>query len=949
MNAFVDRIAEKLMLRDGRLDQTTIIVPSERMINYLQKALFEVDGKPKISPRIITIDRWIQELAKKPVIHKTAALFELYTIFLADPVEHESRQFDAFLNWGQLLQSDFDEIDRYLVEPASLFRNLKDIKEIESWSFGNDELSEGQKRYMAFWDKLGNYYHAFDKRLNELGLYTKGKAYRYVANAVSGLIDHEQHYVFVGFNALSEAEIQIFNQLRVQGCGSFFFDNDLFYLKDELHEAGHFQRVLLERLHFKTPEETLNVLTTKAIEIDVVECAQYTNQATVIGSELLKLPPEEYSQTLILLADEDQLKSLLHHLPKSIGKANITLGLPLRNTAIKTWVDLIFQFQDGVQQYGSGSVYFRQLQAFVHHPFMEVALSKEEMTTLNRLEAECVRNNWQFVSKKNLEEKLKPREDFKGAPIAYELLQLLQTSWSDDWSKALAEMQELNDFLDARMDETAEYEQTIIRCFSSAVQVLQNLFGASTVPPMNRNTFRNLFQQHWSTESIAYYGNPLDGIQIMGMLETRGLDFKNVFVLGLNEGAMPPNNPIQTLIPMDLRQFFGMPTPREKQGLFAHHFYRLLHRAEKMIITYTSASEAFGSSEPSRFLKQIELELARVNKNIQLRFHQLASGNAERVGSTVIPKDEALLKRLEELIDGGLSFTKLTKYLNCPLNFYYQHVLQIGEENKIEEDLEVSTQGSILHYVMEKLFGDFVERTDAEGKHYPSQMVTIDDLKRMQDKIPLLVEEGFQMYFTDDPETWQRGINFIQYEMLKELILAALKREIEILEEHPENALNIVALEEELSSSLTVEINGVSKNIQLKGIVDRIDRMGDQLRIIDYKSGKVDRSDVNISTVKIGLEESILKKLKGNKKVHGLQLMMYAFLIQRNLPLKVDAAGIVSFINHKSSPVFLEQDLSLASVEPILTAVIQEIINELFDAGQPFRHNSASKYCPYCS
>ncbi len=941
MKAFVNRIAENLAQNRGKWNDTVIIVPSERMINYLQKALFEVDHLPKISPKIITIDRWIQDLVRIPIINKTAALFELYQIFENDPIEHEIRSFDSFLNWGQLLLSDFDEIDRYLVDPKSLFKNLKDVKELESWSFNNEELSLGQQKFMAFWDKLGPYYFAFEARLKQLNLLTKGKAYRYAADELMRLQkENSNHYVFAGFNALSEAEISIFRQLKTLGKAQFFLDNDAYYLLDEMHEAGSFQRVFLNRLELKAPDDTLNVLSNKNLKIEVVECSQTTDQASVIATELLKLNAQERNETLVLLADEIQLKSLLHQLPASIEKANITLGLPLKSTAIKTWVELIFQFQDGIQQYGTSSMYFKQFSAFIHHPFLEATLPETELRMLYELESKSIQNNWQYIAKKN---------QLVG-PITTQLIQLLQNPWSNDWIQALNAIQELNVFIDTHLQPKWDMEQTLVRCFSTSVQGLQNLMQRELLPEMNRSTFRNLFNQHWGSESIAYYGNPLDGIQIMGLLETRGLDFKNIFVLGLNEGVMPPDNPIQTLIPMDLRQYFGLPTPREKQGLFAHHFYRLLHSAEHMVVTYTGASDVMGSSEPSRFLKQIELELAKENPNIELEFKQVNSGNNERIENVVIAKTEEIYKRLDLLLERGISFSKLAQYLNCPLNFYYINLLGIGEENKLEEDLESGTQGQIIHFVLESLFSEFAERYDESGKLLPTKMVTIDDLKQMKLKIPLLVEKGFLDFFAEDPETWQRGVNYIQYEMVKELVECELNREIEILSENPEKALFIVSLEQKYESEIQVTVRGEKQKVRVNGVVDRIDRFGGRLRILDYKSGKVEQKDLKLTTKNLPDPlDYVLVNLRKNNKVHALQLLMYAFLIHRTTDKRIEEAGIISFINHRTSPVFVEADLSLENVEPLLQALIQEIIDELYDPAIPFAHNLTSKYCDYCS
>ncbi len=939
MKSFVDRIAESIVNGHIPLSDITIVVPSERMISYLQRSLYTVDGRPKIAPKMVTIDRWIHEAIKTPVINKSVALFELYRIFEKDPIEHEIRTFDAFLNWGQLLLNDFDEIDRYLVNPKQLFKNLRDVKEIEAWSFNSEELSEGQLKFMAFWDKLGPYYFAFEERIKELAVTTKGKAYREAANNIDLLFSNpDQHIVFAGFNALSEAELSIFRQLHVMGRAQFFFDNDAYYLNDKLHEAGSFQRVILERLQVKIPEDTLNVLSTKEMELTVVECPQITGQAAVAGTYLLDLKSEERSETLVLLADEQQLNALLHHLPQNIEKANITLGLPLRNTALRTWFDLIFAVQEGVATKGSGSIYFKLLGSFIHHPFTVAVLPEKELNALYELEAMCLKNNWQFVSRKN----------WNFGPVTSALFQLINTSWENNWMKALELIRTMNAFMDECFDEKSEFEQALVRTFDASIQALQNTFATAPLPDMSRTTFRNLFQQHWGSESLAYYGNPLDGIQIMGLLETRGLDFKRIFVLGLNEGVMPPDNPIQTLIPMDLRKFFGLPTPRDKQGLFAHHFYRLLHSAEQVVITYTSASESIGSNEPSRFLQQLELELVNQNRNIRFTKKQYQLGNEERIETASFPKDESVFRRFDEMLQAGLSFSKLSSYVKCPLNFYYQSILQIGEEDKMEEDLESNTRGTIVHAVLEELFMPFKQHRSEEGVVIAERMVTIDDLKAMKLRIPLLVEGAFQEHFSKDPESWQKGSNHIQYEMVKELIKLELNQEIRKLEENPEKSLFIIDLEQQLETVISLNVRGGEKRVKLKGVVDRIDRWGGKLRIIDYKSPKLKQSDLQIRNSKQEPLEFILNKLRESKSVHGLQLLIYSYLNKRSLNRTIDEMGIVSFVSHSDSPFLLTEELTDGEVSELIENLLTTILEEMYDPNKPFVHNPNSKYCSYC-
>ncbi len=936
MQTFVDRVALALKEQFQQYEQLTVVVPSQRLVTYLQHALYNAHQQPVLLPRIITIDALIQDAVRVPIIEKTQALFELFKVFEANPVPHEIHSFDAFLNWGQLLLNDFDEIDRYCIEAKQLFKNLRDVREIEAWSFNNETLSEGQLRYMAFWEKLGEYYFSFEQVLQQLELTTKGKSYRKVAEEIDLLTGgNDMRFAFVGFNALSESELRIFRQLHVLGRGVVFADNDRFYLDDAIHEAGVFQRTLRDRLAVKQLDEPLDVLRSEPKNIEVIECAQTTSQSAIIGSKLLELSSEELNNTLILLADEKLLSTLIHHLPKQIQQANITLGLPLRQTPMRSWVEIVFQLQEGLERRGKGSIYFRDLVQFIHHPFVLAAFPKEELEALYRLEADCLKNNWSFVTAKH----------WSGLTTTSNIMEKLLTPWKGSWTFALQTISELNAFFDTNFPETAAFEQTVIRTFEGALDEIKVAFE-QTIPTFGLNTFRNLFNQQWQSEKLAYFGNPIDGVQIMGLLETRGIDFERMYVLGLNEDAMPPTNPIQTLIPMDLRRFFGLPTPREKQGLFAHHFYRLLHRAKDIVITYTSAQDTFGSSEPSRYLQQIELELVPANPNIHLKKSVVELGKTEDVNPIEVKKTPEMLQRFDELLQEGLTFSKLKDFVGCPLNFYYRYVLKIGEEEKLEEEVEASTLGTIMHEVLEVLFTDFLPR---EGQQ--TRFIQPEDIEQMRKEVPLLVEQAFARHFNDDPTAWQTGNNHIQYELAKDRLDRVLRREKELLAKETNAQFHVLGLETELKTTMEVEVNGVKKPLVLKGIIDRIDRFNANLRVIDYKSGKVEDKEVSIGKTDLfpTKAEAIIDRFKHHKKYHGLQLMVYQYLIEQNWKQQVQEAGIFSFTTTSTSPFFRPKDELEESIAETVERVISIIVNDLYAVGLPLTHNPESKYCAFCN
>lgn len=940
MNSFVQQVVKYLDDNKMLHPETTIIVPSQRMIAYVHKAMYELAGKPIISPKISTIDRWIQGIVPLPIIEKTHLLFELYEIYRKNPIEDGVNGFDAFLSWGKTLLSDFDEIDRYLIESDQLFKNLKSIREIENWSFNSGELSLGQQKFMAFWDKLNPYYTELNTRLITKGFTTKAKAYKFVAENIDLVFkeNNRAQFVFAGFNALSEAEIQVMRQLHQMGRGHILMDSDTFYLNDKLHEAGQFQRVLLDRLGVKELPFIADNLLTKSMQVTLVECPQFTSQAQAIGHELTKIPLNDLPETLVLLASEQLLSSLLQNLPAQIGQANITLGLPLQQTVLKSWIELIFRIQESFIRRKSGIVHYKDFIQFIHHPFTEQAISPEERHELNVFEQKMVNRNWQIVFLDKLP---------KGKHID-QLYEGLFLPWNNDWNIALNQMQSLNFFLDAHLPETANLEQAIVRKFGEAVQEVIGLFETE-IPTFSLATFKQLFQQQWANDSIAYYGNPLDGLQIMGLLETRGIDFKHVFVLGMNEGEMPPTNPINTLIPMDLRRYFGLPTPREKQGLFAHHFYRLLHQCESLFITYTSSQEAVGSNEPSRYVQQIKLELARLNKSIHVEEKFMGIPTKVLKDKISISKVPAHLETLDELVTKGITFSQMDKYLTCSLNYFHQYILKFKENTVLEEELEASTKGTILHHVMENLYKPYV--STPENPIY----ITPDLIRELEKKVPLFLDEAFKEAYSDDMNNVNTGINHIFYVVSRDIILNWLRKERRLLEKYPDKALQILSLEEEFVVDIKPLVNGVEKTIRLKGIIDRLDKWGDEIRILDYKSGKVESDNVKLTNKgkksMSDLAADIVKQRQKNTgKDYSLQLMIYSYLYYKFSGTFTNQSGIISFNNISGSPFILNNEAEIGKNEllELVEHILGQVLGEMYDMDLPFEHNPKSKYCKYC-
>ena len=944
MIKFVDQVAQYIKYQEIPLEDWTIVLPSERAKQYLQKALYEAYGKPILSPKIVTIYRWVQSLTPETVLDKARLMLRLFEIHTKHAKTEQDFSFDEFMKWGNILLSDFDEMDRYLISSKDLFRNLKDIKELENWSFGNETLSESQKRFMEFWDRLPGYYTDFNKLLESNDTIYMGKAYRKLQENLDVVFKENQksHFLFAGFNALSPAETSIFKQLKNQGRGHILIDADQFYLDDKNHEAGAFLRDLMQACETKTLPFIQNSLATATKEIEIISCAQTTGQAKVVGTLLEAMDDEQLNETMVLLADESLIVPLLKNIPSKAKKANITLGLPLKNSSLRTWVEMIFRIQEGILKYNRVVAYHKDLINCWNHPFMIAIMTEKETQEVYQREKKMRKFNTVFQTPTKLDL----------SPKLQEIIDVLYTDWKGDWVLAMQSIRQLNQLIYKFLEKSEEFEKALIEGFDHAIIDFQNCIHEG-IPAMALRTFKTLFNQQWMSDSMAYYGNPIEGLQIMGLLETRLLDFKTIIVLGMNEGKMPPTNPIQTIIPMDLRKYFKLPTPREKQGLFAHHFYRLLHQCETMYITYSTSSESLNSSEPSRYLMQLELELSRVNTNIKLtnKFYTIDSDESDSK-ITSIEKSPDVIERLDELFEGGTSASAIKTFINCPLDFYYKYVLKFGEEKKVEEEVESNTFGTFIHEVLEDLYQPF-SRRDSVGELKMPQPPSLqpEDIDKMLKGFELLLRQKFSAHFNNDPKSFETGKNFLSFQMAKELLERFLKFEKKQLLSLNNKPFFIEALEQQFIHVLELEIAGKMRKIKLKGFADRIDSCDGHIRIVDYKTGKVDAKDVG-GKMKAENEEDAVLVLFDTciKSKHFFQLLVYNYLYFQKYQVVPANCSIISFVKLEDSPFDINLgELNMHTAVEVFPEVLRLILEEIYNEEIPFEHTTEYfNYCEYC-
>lgn len=952
MSNFVRQIAQFISENHNNYANLTVVLPSRRAQKYIQEELFVMHGHPIFSPNFLTIDQFAKNLIDEELIDSMDLLFRFYKVFRALGNEED---FETFLNWAPLLIADCNEIDRYLVDANQLFKNLRDVKELENWSFEEGRiLSESQKRFLDFWDQLKSYYELINAELNESGFVYSGAVFRKAIENLDERLDKvypNQAFLFAGFNALSEAETVLMERLVKRGRAQILAEADVFYLNNKNHEAGLFLRRTKERI----PEMkvlTTDVLLHKPKQIDLIECAQAGSMLKVTQDLLAKMHPDELNETVLLLADESLIVPAIKHLPKSIGKANITLGLPLKLTALRPWLELIFEFQNNFVYFNTDAQYHKTLMAFFRHPFMERLLTDADKRLVLNEEKSIIKFNKIFSKLKT--------DDF--SPEVQHILKLVLKPWKNDFQGALKVILDLNQRVFDALNEDDLVERSALFHFQESMKPLHLVFAREYVPEMTLRSFEKFFNMRWMRESVAYYGNPIDGLQVMGLLETRLLSFKNLIVVGLNEGVMPPKNTINSLIPMDLRRYFNLPLPTEKDALFAHHFYRLLTHTERGHILYsTNQGDDISAAEPSRYIKQIELELAAQNPQIIINKTAYNIPVNLSIDELSFENTKSIQQRILEQFEYGLSPSAMNKFMSCPLDYYFRYVLKYADDEEVEENVEHSTFGSVVHEVLEFLYKPF------EGGH---KIIRIEDIREMLAIYSAEVDNGFKKKFESNVELFERGAMYFASIAAKKQIRRFLNQEIKLLSENPDRQLKIIALECKLEHEISINFEGEPRKIKLSGVIDRLDKWGDEIRIVDYKTGACKPENVRVNggvASRIYAASQDLSSFNFDEEEdfgnlgasYALQLLFYAVLYKANYHKVPDFVGIYSLRNVNAGLQCLnfaqprkKEDAHNLALDDVLVAFMEKYMRHIAQnilELDVFAHKEDSKYCQFCN
>ena len=895
MQSFISETLDSILKTTKSFENVVFILPSQRAKVFLKQTL-----KDKISvgflPEALNIEQFVQQVSGIEKADSIQLLFHFYTIY--KNLEKEPDSFDTFSSWAFTVLQDFNEIDQHLVDTKEIFVYIRDIERLKKWSVtGTFTETEFMKDHYSFLEKLNNFYPPLYQFLLEKKIGYQGLMYREACSNIDGYIEKNAYkkFFFIGFNALNKAEEFLFQKVLESNNSEIYWDLDALFFKTN-HQAGTFIRKYKKEWKYyeKNPLKTLSNSFSGPKNIQIIGASKNTTQIKYAGEILENFT--DFKNTALILADETLLPITLNSLPKNINAINITMGYPLKDIPTTSLLFSIFQLfvsQEKLQKTIVNEFYHKDVVRFLKHQSVYKLLSDKNSTIVDNFTEEIGKENLIFISKAQIES----------------ILIDTTASVKSGISAIFNSYTTINEFLDRilnliallKEDVTTLEKEYLFRFYTAFTQLktLQTEYEYFT----DLKTLSLFFKQLISSETLSFQGEPLRGLQLMGMLETRVLDFENIILTSTNEGILPASSQQNSFIPFDVKIEFGLPTFKEKDAIFSYHFFRLLQRAKNIFIFYNTEHDVFGSGEKSRFVTQLEMMRDDIiYKNISPKV--IPSKTALKK----IPKNEVTFERLKELAEKGISPSALTNYLYNPISFYKQKILKIKEFDDVEETVAFNTLGNVVHEALDELYKPFVGRFLSE-----------ENVSKMEKEAINLVKKHFKIQFKNgDIST---GKNRLIFEVANRFVSNFLFKEKELLKDK-KNKLKIIATEENLFAEITIE--GIDFPVKLHGQVDRVDELNGVLRIIDYKTGMVSSANLRVPE---------FKNLRDEKHLKAIQVLLYAYLFTKSKNYNFTQlleAGIYSFKNLNSG--FLPIDFALPRKKPetnITAEKLEEFITEL--------------------
>lgn len=938
MKTFLHEVAEDLYARYGEgLSERAILFPSRRARLFFVDALTGIAGRPMWQPRWVTVDDLTTEISGLRTGDRVRLIPELYKIYS----EYHAEPFDKFYFWGDMLLTDFDTIDKYRIDAAMLFRNISEIKEIEAdisyltpaqlqilrfWSTLADEtdLSEEKRRFLAIWKTLGPVYARFRERLSELGIAYNGMVQRAAADRIRGegyAFPEARQYVVAGFNALSECEKQLFRFLSTAAETDFYWDYDSYYKDRPEQEAGMFVRENVVQFpprgdvshdNMERPKE----LTAVAAVSNAVQC----KHAAAILRELAARGPLD-KRTAVVLTDENLLLPLLYALPPEIGKVNVTMGYPLRASLAYTFVERLVELQAHRRTKGAGCTFYHaDAVGILAHPYVADSDARETRA----MQDEIVRERRISVDAAWLGRNDLLRMIFSPAAAWREL-----SDWLLRVVAAVARTPYEGDDRRQRVE--------FLAVISEEISKLRNSLDECDIE-LTTEVYTSLLRRHLQTVRIPYEGEPLEGVQVMGILETRNLDFENVVLLSMNDDNFPGNHMAQaSFVPYNLRAAYGLPTPEHHEGVYAYYFYRLVQRARRVWMLYCSHADDKSTGEPSRYIYQLDYESGFPVRKVEVG----VDVNLAETDPIEVAKDEGIMQRLGRFTDpeskATLSPTAFFRYVACPLRFYFHSVARLQADDEIAEEVDAPMFGTILHAAVQKLYARIV------GEAHPGE--TLRAMIRTGE-IAAAVEAAINENYLQDPAATTDDYtgNLL---LVKDIVTRYLRGGV-MPYDAAHDGFTVTGLEQEVAYGFDFTAAGRPLCMKFAGIADRIDALDDgTLRVVDYKTGAPHLEFAGVESLFRGEGKQWLSNI--------LQTLLYAMMLYRTRG--VDAEPALYYVRAMNRPDYLptldDRETGVRGGRYTLYAerfeeLVRQTLAELYDPSVPFRQCEDADTCKFC-
>ena len=914
-STFLDQIA-KVIIEDysNDLSNTVVILPNKRAKIFLIEALKNQIEKNIICPKIISIEDFIQEISAIRSIDSIELVFEFYEVYLKLTDVKNQQSFDLFANWAKMLLQDFNEIDRYLLDANHVLSYLKDIEDIKKWGIEVENKTKLLENYIDFWKLLPNYYQTLYNHLLQKGIGYQGLIYREAVNKLKSFSKSVPNtkYIFAGFNALNAAEEKIVQSLLESNHAKIYWDIDQTFLNDPYHDAGLFIRRFKDKwIHYKSKpfEWVANDFLKDKKNINIIGTPKTIGQAKIVGGIIDELitndPMISLDKVAIVLGDENMLIPLLYSLPSSVGALNITMGFSSKNNPAQIVIAKLFKMHTAALSRNSKNYvfYYKDVLGILTHPLIEPYSNTSELVKT------IIQYNYTFITHQKIME-LNPNPS--------DLFLLLFGKWEEGSLKLLGDISQLLQTIKGNLSNDNEEEKITKAFVFSIFKVINKLISYySKYDHIDHiDTLHAIYKQVIDLAEVSFEGEPLNGLQIMGVLESRVLDFETVIITSLNEGKLPAGKSQNSFIPYDVKRELDLPTFKEKDAIYTYHFYHLLQRAKNVYLLYNTESEGLDAGEKSRFITQLQVEYSDKHNLMPAIYNAVIPEKANQ--PMVIPKSESVMARLKEIAENGFSPTTLTSYIRNPIQFYFQRILKIREVEEVEENIALNTLGTIIHETLKSLYFPFI------GK-----FISENDILNCIKQIDAEVMKQFKLVYKEGEI--KKGRNLLAFEVAKRNVYNFLKVELESILSG--DAIKILALEQRYER--TFEHPSLPFPIKIGGSVDRIELRNGVLRIIDYKTGRVDKGTVTLSTW------TDLTKDIANEKI--IQVLAYAFMYQEMALEHPMEAGIISFKNLKSGflPFTFKEGKELNTIisKETIDQYLEQItflLVEIFDQNIPF-------------